>query len=298
LRATAIFLVLSIRPDDRSRATVRAACQELGALVRAVAARDTNGQLSCVMAFGAAAWAALFGSPMPGQLHAFHPIGAGGRLAPATPGDVLLHLRAERFDLCFELAQLVMKRVGPAVTVEDETHGFRYFDDRDLTGFVDGTENPTGHAALEATLVGAEDPAFVGGSYVLVQKYIHRLESWDALPTEIQEGIIGRTKLSDVELPDGIKPASAHNALTSLTEAGHALEILRHNMPFGNAAQGDAGTYFIGYARSPRTLEVMLQNMFVGRPPGNYDRLLDYTRAVTGTCFFAPAVTFLEAAHD
>ena len=177
-------------------------------------------------------------------------------------------------------------------------HGFRYFDDRDLLGFVDGTENPTGQEAVDAVVVGEEDPAFAGGSYVIVQKYLHDLAGWNALSTEAQERIIGRTKLSDIELDDAIKPASAHNALTTITRDGHEVKILRDNMPFGRVAEAEFGTYFIGYSRSPSTIEEMLENMFVGRPPGNYDRILDFSRAVTGNLFFVPSLTFLESAAD
>ena len=173
-------------------------------------------------------------------------------------------------------------------------HGFNYFDDRDLIGFVDGTENPVDQAAIDATIIGEEDAAFAGGSYVIVQKYLHDLNGWNALPVEQQEKIIGRTKLSDIELDDAVKPTSAHNALTTIMEDGEQLEIVRDNMPFGDVGKGEFGTYFIGYARSPRRIEQMLENMFVGRPPGNYDRLLDFSRAVTGTLFFVPSATFLE----
>jgi putative iron-dependent peroxidase len=159
---------------------------------------------------------------------------------------------------------------------------------------VDGTENPRGDQAAEAALVGDEDAAFAGGSYVIVQKYLHDLAAWNALPTEAQERIIGRTKLSDIELDDAVKPASAHNALTIITENGKQIQILRDNMPFGRAGSGEFGTYFIGYSRSPRTIEQMLENMFIGQPPGNYDRLLDFSRAVTGNLFFVPTATFLE----
>jgi porphyrinogen peroxidase len=173
-------------------------------------------------------------------------------------------------------------------------HGFRYFDARNLLGFVDGTENPSGGPALDATLIGDEDPAFAGGSYVIVQKYLHDIAGWNALSTETQERIIGRSKLSDIELDDAIKPTSAHNALTQVVEDGREVKILRDNMPFGHAGQGEFGTFFIGYSRSPRTIEQMLVNMFVGDPPGNYDRLLDFSTAVTGNLFFAPTATFLD----
>ena len=171
----------------------------------------------------------------------------------------------------------------------DEVDGFRYFDERDLLGFVDGTENPTNSKPIEAAIIGDEDPAFTGGSYVIVQKYLHDMTGWNALPTEVQERIIGRTKLADVELDDAVKPTSAHNALTTIEENGQEVKILRENMAFGQAGQGEFGTYFIGYAQTPRPTEQMLQNMFVGRPPGNYDRLLDFSRAVTGNLFFVPS---------
>jgi putative iron-dependent peroxidase len=161
-------------------------------------------------------------------------------------------------------------------------------------GFVDGTENPTGQAVVDATLIGAEDPSFAGGSYVIVQKYLHDIAGWNALPTEAQERIIGRTKLSDIELDETVKPSWAHSALTVIEEGGKEIKILRDNMPFGQVGQGEFGTYFIGYSRSPRTIEQMLENMFVGRPPGNYDRILDFSRAVTGNLFFVPSATFLE----
>jgi putative iron-dependent peroxidase len=187
-----------------------------------------------------------------------------------------------------------MARLGNAVSPVDEVHGFRYFDERDLLGFVDGTENPRGAAVADAVLIRDEDAAFVAGSYVIVQKYLHDMNAWNTLSTEAQERIIGRTKLSDIELDDSVKPTSAHNALTTIVEDGKEVKILRDNMPFGRPAHGEFGTYFIGYSRSPRTIEQMIENMFIGRPPGNYDRLLDFSRAVTGNLFFVPSATFLE----
>jgi len=262
--------------------------------LRSVGFRDLEAKLSCVMGFGSDAWDRLFAPPRPAELHPFREIRAGSRHAVATPGDLLFHIRARRMDLCFELATQIMARLGPAVSPADEVQGFQYFDDRDLLGFVDGTENPTDQDAIDATVIGAEDAAFAGGSYVIVQKYLHDMAGWNALSTEAQEGIIGRKKLSDIELDDTVKPPFAHNALTVIEEGGKEIKIVRANMPFGQVGQGEFGTYFIGYARSPRTIEQMLTNMFVGRPPGNYDRLLDFSRAVTGNLFFVPSGTFLD----
>ncbi len=298
LTRAAIFLVATINPDLESCAILRTFCGDLSALIRAVEFRDLEAGLSCVVAFGSDAWSRLFGTPRPAELHPFREFRAGARHAVSTPGDVLFHIRAKRMDLCFELATQIMARIGDAVSPADEVHGFRFFDDRDLMGFVDGTENPRGQAVIDAVLVREEDAAFAGGSYVIVQKYLHDLDAWNTLSTEAQERIIGRTKLSDIELDDAVKPTSAHNALTTVVEDGKEIKILRDNMPFGRPAHGEFGTYFIGYSRSPRTIEQMLENMFVGRPPGNYDRLLDFSRALTGNLFFAPSVEFLEAAGD
>jgi porphyrinogen peroxidase len=294
LTRAAIFLILTMNPGTASRMAVRSLCGDLAALLRAVGFRDLDGNLSCVMGFGSDVWDRLFGHPRPAELHPFREIKAGSRHAVSTPGDLLFHIRAKRIDLCFELTAQIMTRLKDAVSPVSEVHGFKYFDDRDLIGFVDGTENPTGQVAIEAAIVDVEDAAFAGGSYVIVQQYLHDLASWNALPTEVQERIIGRTKLSDIELDDAIKPTFAHNALTTIEENGIERKIIRDNMPFGSAARGEFGTYFIGYARSPRTIEQMLENMFVGRPTGNYDRLLDFSRAVSGSLFFAPSATFLE----
>jgi putative iron-dependent peroxidase len=298
LTRAAIFLVVTLKPGSECRATVRSFCGDFSAVLRAVEMRDLEAALSCIMGIGSEAWDRLFGPPRPAMLHPFREIRSGGRHAVSTPGDLLFHIRAKRMDLCFEVATQIMERIGDAVTPEDEVHGFRYFDDRDLIGFVDGTENPRGQEAIDAVLVGEEDAAFSGGSYVIMQKYLHDLAGWDALSTEAQERIIGRKKLSDIELEDSVKPSSSHSSLTTIVEGGKEIKILRDNMPFGRPTQREFGTYFIGYSRSPSTTELMLENMFVGRPPGNYDRLLDFSRAVTGNLFFVPSATFLEDVTD
>jgi len=294
LTNSAIFLIVSINSGDENRAAVLSLCADLSALLRGVGFRSPEGSLSCIMGFSSDGWDRLFGLPRPAELHPFREIHSGPRHAVSTPGDLIFHIRARRMDLCFELTTQIRARLDRAVTTADEVHGFRYFDERDLLGFVDGTENPTGSVAADAVFIGGEDALFAGGSYVIVQKYLHDLEAWNKISTEAQEKIIGRTKLSDIELDDSVKPTSAHNALTTIEENGREIKILRDNMPFGRPGHGEFGTYFIGYSRSPRTIEQMLENMFIGRPPGNYDRILDFSTPVTGSLFFIPTVTFLD----
>jgi porphyrinogen peroxidase len=289
----AIFLTLTLDPG--AEASVRDALSDVSGLKRSVGFRIPEGDLTCVVGVGAAAWDRLFGLPRPAGLHPFRELNGPRHSAPSTSGDLLFHLRAHRLDLCFELAQLLTERFNGYARVIDEVHGFRSFDDRDLLGFVDGTENPDGPAAHAAVLIGEEDPAFAGGSYVVAQKYLHDLGTWNALTVEEQERAIGRTKLNDVEFPDGLKPANSHIALNTIVdEHGVQHQIMRFNMPFGRVGAGEFGTYFIGYVRYTEVIEQMLENMFVGKPPGNTDRILDFSTAITGNLFFMPTVEFLD----
>jgi putative iron-dependent peroxidase len=297
LRTAAIFLVLTIDPGGEDAA--RDLLTDVSGLQRSVAFRLPEGELSCVAGIGSDAWDRLIGGPRPAELHPFRALDGDRHHAVATPGDLLFHLRANQMDLCFEFATQVMNRLAGVATVQDEVYGFRYFDERDLMGFVDGTESPGGRVGERAALVGAEDPDFTGGSYVIVQKYLHDLDAWNALTVEEQELTIGRTKLSDIELPDDVKPANSHVALNTITDPdGTERQILRANMPFGSVGRGEFGTYYIGYAASPSVTEQMLENMFIGNPPGNYDRILDFSTAVTGTLFFVPSADFLDDLPD
>jgi porphyrinogen peroxidase len=292
LTEAAIFLVLTVDPgsDDELRDLLA----DVNGLRRSVGFRNLEAGLTCLVGLGSEVWDSLFGTPRPAGLHPFREL-AGAHTAVATSGDLLFHIRATRLDLCFELAQRLMDRLTGFAHVVDEVHGFRSFDERDLLGFVDGTENPEGEAARIAVVIGDEDAAFAGGSYVIVQKYLHNLKTWDVLPVEEQERIVGRTKLSDIELPDDVKPANSHVALNTIVDdTGEERQILRFNMPFGAVGAGEFGTYFIGYARNPDVIEQMLTNMFIGKPPGNYDRILDFSTAVTGSLFFVPSLELLD----
>ncbi|MET8468804.1 Dyp-type peroxidase [Streptomyces sp. NPDC006422] len=290
----ALFLVCTV--DHGGESTVRDLLSDLAGLRRTVGFRAPDAGLTCVAGIGSAAWDRLFDGPRPRDLHPFVPLAGARHTAPSTPGDLLFHLRARRMDLCFELARLIGERLRGAATVVDEVHGFKSFDARDLLGFVDGTENPEGRRADDAVFVrAADDPAFAGGSYVIVQKYLHDLATWNALPVEEQEKVIGRTKLDNVELPDDVKPADSHVALNTVTdEDGGERKIVRDNMPFGRVGDAEFGTYFIAYARTPAVTEQMLRNMFLGDRPGVHDRILDFSTAVTGCLFHVPSADFLD----
>ena len=293
LTCAAIFLVATI--NEGGEQTVHEALPDLAGFARAIGFRDPTKRLSLVTSIGSEAWDRLFAGPRPAQLHPFVELTGPRHTAPATPGDLLFHVKGETMDVCFELAGRIVKAMAGAITVVDEVHGFRFFDNRDLLGFVDGTENPVDDEALEATAVGDEDSDFAGGSYVHIQKYLHDMAAWEALPVTEQERVIGRTKADDIEFDDAVKPANSHIALNVITdEDGNELDIVRHNMPFGSVGAGESGTYYIAYARTPDVTEQMLRNMFIGDPPGNTDRILDFSTAVTGGMFFTPTADFLD----
>ena len=196
---------------------------------------------------------------------------------------------------CFDMITAITDLLSPVADCLEEIHGFRYWDGRSILGFVDGTENPVGNERQYYAVVGDEDPMYRGGSYVFVQKYLHDMQGWTKLPAEEQEKVIGRYKISDIEMPDDVKPVNSHSALAGIEdENGAELKIVRDNMPFGNPAKGEVGTYFIAYASTFSTTQKMLQRMFIGDPPGNYDRILDYSTAYTGGLFFAPSLDLLK----
>ncbi|WP_197040093.1 Dyp-type peroxidase [Mycobacterium sp. URHB0044] len=293
LTPAAIFLVATI--DSGGEEKVHDALPDISGLVRAIGFRDPTKRLSVVASIGSDAYDRLFSGPRPAELHPFIELTGPRHHAPSTPGDLLFHIRAEFLDVCFELAGRLVEAMAGAITVVDEVHGFKFFDNRDLMGFVDGTENPDGPLATSATQIGDEDPDFAGGCYVHVQKYLHDMSSWNSLSVEEQERVIGRTKLDDIELDDDVKPANSHLALNVIEDdEGNELKILRHNMPFGEVGKAEFGTYYIGYSRTAAVTERMLRNMFIGDPPGNTDRILDFSTAVTGNMFFTPTADFLD----
>ena len=299
LSHAAIFLVLRAGADDGALTKIRAALGGVDDLVKTVGFRDLAARLSCIVGVGSDLWERLAPDRRPAELTPFKAVEGTPHHAPSTPGDLLFHIRAERPDICFEFERLLLLSLGESVSLVDEVTGFRYFDARDLLGFVDGTANPNGQDIAAATLVGDEDPDFRGGSYVVVQKYLHDMQGWSGVSTERQEEIIGRTKIDNVELDDDDAPRKSHKTLATIVGAdGNEHDILRDNMPFGRAGHGEFGTYFIGYSRRLWVIEKMLERMFVGEPVGAYDRLLDFSTAQTGVTFFAPSRGMLQWLAD
>lgn len=293
LTDSALFLTLTIHPGHED--AVREFLPELDGLVGSVAFPHPGEDLHCTLGLSSDGWDRLFAGDRPASLHPFREITGERHRAPSTPGEVFLHLRSARPYPCFEVGRRVVTRLGPAVEVADAVHGFRYFDRRDLLGFVDGTANPTGDDAAACALVGDEDPAFSGGSYLVVQKYLHDLAAWTAQPVEERERAVGRRMLENVEIPDAQKAPDSHVALTTVTDPdGTERDILRDNMPFGALDRGEFGTYFAGYAGDPSVTERMLHRMVVGEPAGNTDRLLEFSTAVTGGLFFVPPREILD----
>jgi porphyrinogen peroxidase len=290
------FSVWRFREDAEIKSAFEKLCALVTNLNHSFIIRVPGGKVSCVMGIGFDAWNKLsMPTPLPKELKTFEPIAGAKHTAVASPGDLHFHLRATDMAACFDMLTAISELLFPVADCLEEIHGFRYWDGRSILGFVDGTENPIGNERTHFAIIGDEDPMYIGGSYLFVQKYLHNMQDWTSLSTEEQEKVIGRYKISDIEMPDDLKPDNSHSALASLEDQeGNELKIVRDNMPFGNPSKKEVGTYFIAYANTFSTTRKMLERMFVGEPPGNYDRILDFSTACTGTLFFAPSINMLK----
>lgn len=290
----AIFLTFNQSDATDAVAHIRRVLASLPALQADMQRQHPEAGVHLVVAIGSNYWSQLMPAEAPEGLRPFPAMIADERLAPSTPVDLLCHIRSDRHDLNFQLAWQVRERLGDAVELVDEVHGFRYLDSRDMTGFVDGTENPEGEQRGRVALVAGEDEAYQGGSYIHLQKYVHRLPLWNRQSLKTQEDTIGRTKADNVEYASAEKAATAHTKRTALKDGeGNSIEILRHSMPWGNSRE--CGLMFASYCHTPDNFETMLRSMVEGDGQGHWDHLLRYTRAITGQAFFAPPVSALEA---
>ena len=287
-----IFLVWNFKKDQEVGAAFQRICALVINLNNSGETRFPDSAATCVMGIGCDAWLRLgLPVPLPKELENFAPIAGKKHTAVATRGDLHFHIKGAASSICYDMAAALAQVLDPVAVSVEEVHGFRYWDGRSILGFVDGTENPKGEKRAFFGLIGDEDPAYKGGSYLFVQKYIHDLKAFKALPVGEQEKVFGRYKENDVEMPDDVKPSNSHSALANV---GDDLKVIRDNMPFGNMSTNEMGTYFIAYASTFSTVKKMLDNMFIGSPEGNYDRLLDFSIPKTGSLFFVPSVSFLK----
>lgn len=291
-----IFMVWKLKDDPKLKSIFQQLCALVLNLNNSFFNRFPDSRASCVMAIGYEAWKKLeLPTPLPKELANFEEIKGIKHTAVATPGDLHFHLRADNNSICFDMAIEISKLLSSVAESTLEIHGFKYWDARSILGFVDGTENPHGEDRDYFAKIGDEDLSYKGGSYLFVQKYLHNMNAWKGLSTEEQEKVMGRSKENDIEMSDDVKPANSHIALANIEgENGEELKIVRDNMPFGNPSTNEFGTYFIAYASTFTTVKKMLTNMFIGDPIGNYDRILDFSTAETGTLFFAPTRDMLD----
>ena len=287
-----IFAVWNFKEGVDVKQAFQRVCDLVINLNHSAYVRFPDDNASCIMGIGFNAWNLLgLPKPLPKELEEFQPIIGNPYTAVSTRGDLHFHLKGTNNSICFDMAEDIAKVLSPVADCVEEVHGFRYWDGRSILGFVDGTENPESQQREFFGLIGDEDLAYKGGSYLFVQKYIHDLVAFKALPVEEQEKVFGRYKDSDVEMTDDVKPANSHSALANV---GDDLKIIRDNLPFGNMSTNEMGTYFIAYASTFSTVKLMLNNMFIGNPVGNYDRLLDFSTAKTGSLFFVPTMDMLD----
>lgn len=298
MSAVAAFLVLAVKDDGKSVATVRSVLASTGDLIKDIRSRSERSLFTCNVGISHRVWGPITGKPLPRELAPFAEVRGATHVAVATEGDLLYHIRADSTDFIIEFEKILLDSFGDSVAAVDEVAGFRYFDGRDLLGFVDGTANPDGLSLPQATIVGEEDPAYAGGSYVVIQKYLHDMAAWRSLKVEAQEAIMGRTKFDNVELPDATEGQKSHKTLCTIEDADGEHDILRDNMPFAQPARGEYGTYFIGYSRHLWVIQKMLERMFIGDPPPLHDRILDFSKAIAGVTFFVPARQFLSDLGD
>jgi len=287
-----IFMVWNFKDNLEIRDVFNQVCKLVINLNNSANVRFPVSRASCVMGIGYDAWLQLrLPVPLPKELVNFAPVIGGKHKAVSSKGHLHFHIRADNTSICYDMASAIADILDPVAISIEEIHGFRYWDSRSILGFVDGTENPQGQDREFFSIVGDDDPAYKGGSYLFVQKYIHNLTAWKGLSTEQQEKVIGRYKSNDIEMSDEVKPSNSHIALANV---GDDFKIVRDNMPFGNMSTNEMGTYFIAYASTFSTVQKMLNNMFIGSPEGNYDRILDFSTPKTGSLFFVPTFDMMD----
>ena len=283
--------------DDKN-AFIRAAVSRLPKLFDNYSDQFSEANLIGVVAIGEAYWDEFYPKARPALLAPFPAMHSDDRVAPTSSYDIYIEIRSDRADVNHIVSTKVCDLLGESVELIEQVQAFRFLDGRDLTGFVDGTENPQGLHRREVALVKEQDDShFAAGSYLHTQRYQHNLTLWSSLAEHEQEDVYGRTKLDNVEYDSADKALTAHTKRTSLKDAqGNSIEIVRQSMPYGDMKR--KGLFFVSYCQSPKPFEIMLKSMIHGDEHGNSDHLLKYTQAETGSAFFAPSLTFLSQVED
>ncbi|MBF0240339.1 MAG: Dyp-type peroxidase [SAR324 cluster bacterium] len=288
-----LFVVLNVQTPQAQAQQVFRICSKFPELLTAISQMDTSANLCGTISFGATFWNLISPQKRPLQLKTFQTISGSQQQIPATGGDILFHVHSSRPDLNYELLQPLLEQLGSQVSVVEDVQAKQYLDSRDLTGFIDGTENPEGDERAEAALIGEEDPEFAGGSYVFSQRFVHKMTSWNKLSQGEQENIIGRTKPDSVELAEDVKPPTSHISRVVIEEEGDELQIVRHSLPYYSLS-GEKGLFFLAYTKDLTIVDKMLSNMFGTSGDGLTDHLMNYTTPVTGAMFFTPSLETLR----
>ncbi|MGE6649441.1 Dyp-type peroxidase [Shewanella colwelliana] len=288
---------LMFNAEDGIESQLRPCVANVAQYICELSDQYTDSAFNGFVAIGANYWDSLYPAKRPAQLRPFPAMNSDNRDAPAHEYDLFVHLRCDRFDILHLVANEVCQMFEGLVELVDEERGFQFMDNRDLTGFVDGTENPKGRHRQDVALVGDEDISFKAGSYVHVQKFAHNLSKWNRLPQKKQEDIIGRTKIDNIEYASDDKPLTSHIKRVNLKdENGNSMEILRQSMPYGSVKE--QGLMFISNCRNSVNFEKMLHSMIHGDADGHHDHLMHFTQALTGSSFFAPSLDFMNDAAN
>ena len=250
------------------------------------------GGVNLVIAFGSALWRALAPDHVPAGLGPFQPVAAlAGHRAPASQHDLWLWINGSSRDVVFEHSRAAAAAITDIAIVAAEQDAFVHRDSRDLTGFVDGTANPQMLDAPTAALV-PDGEAGEGGSHLLAIRWIHDLASFEKLPVAEQERVFGRSKARSVELEGEAKPPTSHIARVEISdENGQELPIWRRSVPYGTLTEH--GLYFVAFSADRPRFDRMLARMFGTDDDGRHDRLMDFSRPVSGAYYFAPSLTLL-----
>lgn len=284
-----IFIEADIR--DGRYDDIKTACRSSLEALEKLKTRFSEDILGMTIAFGSEAWKAFGHAEEGSEIKPFPVMGNG--LAPSTQHDIYIHIQACHQKAAYALAQSVFAAFGDSISIATEEHGLRLYEDRGLDGFVDGTENPQGDEKVRDVAIIPEDRPDAGGSYVLLQKYLHDLKKWDAVPVAEQESSVGRSKETNEEFSKDVRLPDSHLGRVNLKENGVGLKIVRRSLPFGKLS-GEHGLMFTAYCHTLHNIEVQLLHMF-GDADGKTDLLLKHlSTAVSGAYYYAPSVERLQ----